>query len=285
MQTLVYIINKKFNEEKTIANCLKYIKNQTYKPVEVIVVDDGSTDNTEKIIKDLLGKEGAKNLKLIHQNHKGPGPARNLGAKQAEGGILIFADADMTFDKKFVKDLIQPIISGRAIGTFSKNEMNANLQNIWSACWNINRNWPIDRLIPPDYPETAPVFRAILKREFEKVSGFDATGEYTDDWSLSRKLGVKSTLAKGAIYYHSNPDNLEEVFKQARWIGKNEFIAGNLIRKIRSLFFYSLPTSLIIGIYKSIVNFKVKFIIFKLVYDSAIFISVCKSFFKESKVK
>jgi len=285
MQTLVSIIIPTFNEEKTIANCLKYIKNQTYKPVEVIVVDDGSTDNTEKIIKDLLGQDGAKNLKLIHQNHKGPGPARNLGAKQAEGGILIFADADMTFDKKFVKDLIQPIISGRAIGTFSKNEMNANLQNIWSACWNINRNWPIDRLIPPDYPETAPVFRAILKREFEKVSGFDATGEYTDDWSLSRKLGVKSTLAKGAIYYHSNPDNLEEVFKQARWIGKNEFIAGNLIRKIRSLFFYSLPTSLVIGIYKSIVNFKVKFIIFKLVYDSAIFISVCKSFFKESKVK
>ena len=285
MQTLVSIIIPTFNEEKTIANCLKYIKNQTYKPVEVIVVDDGSTDNTEKIIKDLLGQDGAKNLKLIHQNHKGPGPARNLGAKQAEGGILIFADADMTFDKKFVKDLIQPIISGRAIGTFSKNEMNANLQNIWSACWNINRNWPIDRLIPPDYPETAPVFRAILKREFEKVSGFDATGEYTDDWSLSRKLGVKSTLAKGAIYYHSNPDNLKEVFKQARWIGKNEFIAGNLIRKIRSLFFYSLPTSLVIGIYKSIVNFKVKFIIFKLVYDSAIFISVCKSFFKESKVK
>src|SRR3989344_1647210 len=243
MQTLVSIIIPTFNEEKTIANCLKYIKNQTYKPVEVIVVDDGSTDNTEKIIKDLLGQDGAKNLKLIHQNHKGPGPARNLGAKQAEGGILIFADADMTFDKKFVKDLIQPIISGRAIGTFSKNEMNANLQNIWSACWNINRNWPIDRLIPPDYPETAPVFRAILKRE------------------------------------------LEEVFKQARWIGKNEFIAGNLIRKIRSLFFYSLPTSLVIGIYKSIVNFKVKFIIFKLVYDSAIFISVCKSFFKESKVK
>src|SRR3990167_4931332 len=285
MQTLVSIIIPTFNEEKTIANCLKYIKNQTYKPVEVIVVDDGSTDNTEKIIKDLLGQDGAKNLKLIHQNHKGPGPARNMGAKQDEGGILIFADADMTFDKKFVKDLIQPIISGRAIGTFSKNEMNANLQNIWSACWNINRNWPIDRLIPPDYPETAPVFRAILKREFEKVSGFDATGEYTDDWSLSRKLGQKSTLAKGAIYYHSNPDNLKEVFKQARWIGKNEFIAGSLIRKIRSLIFYSFPVSVTIAAKKSIANLTPYFLVFKIIYDFGVFISVCKSFLKEPKAK
>ena len=285
MQTLVSIIIPTFNEEKTIANCLKYIKNQTYKPVEVIVVDDGSTDNTEKIIKDLLGQDGAKNLKLIHQNHKGPGPARNLGAKQAEGGILIFADADMTFDKKFVKDLIQPIISGRAIGTFSKNEMNANLQNIWSACWNINRNWPIDRLIPPDYPETAPVFRAILKREFEKVSGFDATGEYTDDWSLSRKLGVKSTLAKGAIYYHSNPDNLEEVFKQARWIGKNEFIAGNFLRKFKSLILYSLPASFVIGFIKSVMNFNFYFLFFKFIYDLAVVTSVARSFFGETKAK
>src|SRR3989344_8452161 len=281
MHTLVSIIIPTYNEEKTIANCLKSIKNQTYKPVEVIVVDDGSTDYTEKIIKDLIVQDSTKNLKLLHQEHKGPGPARNLGAKYAEGEILVFVDADMTFDKNFVKDLTQPIMSGRAIGTFSKNEMNANKDNIWSACWNINRNWPIDRLIPPDYPETAPVFRAILKREFKKVGGFDATGEYTDDWSLSRKLGQKSTLAKGAIYNHSNPDNLKEVFKQARWIGKNEFIAGNFIRIIRSLFFYSLPTSLIIGIYKSIINYKAKFIIFKLVYDSAIFISVCKAFLKE----
>ena len=96
---------------------------------------------------------------------------------------------------------------------------------------------------------------------------------------------LKEELNRKLEEFASYTDNLEEVFKQARWIGKNEFIAGNLIRKIRSLFFYSLPTSLVIGIYKSIVNFKVKFIIFKLVYDSAIFISVCKSFFKESKVK
>src|SRR3989344_4603321 len=227
---LVSIIIPVYNEEATIKKCIETLRNQSYEPLEIIIVDDSSTDKTVEIIKKC--QMSNVKCKMFRQHHLGPGPARNLGAKQAEGKILVFVDADMTFDKNFIKDLIQPIINERAIGTFSKNEMNANKDNIWSACWNINRNWPIDRLIPPDYPETAPVFRAILKREFEKVSGFDATGEYTDDWSLSRKLGQKSTLAKGAIYNHSNPDNLKEVFKQARWIGKNEFIAGNFIRII-----------------------------------------------------
>src|SRR3989344_202368 len=108
MHTLVSIIIPTYNEEKTIANCLKSIKNQTYKPVEVIVVDDGSTDKTVEIIK----KCQMSNVKcqILRQHHLGPGPARNLGAKYAEGEILVFVDADMTFDKKFVKDLIQPIL-------------------------------------------------------------------------------------------------------------------------------------------------------------------------------
>ena len=290
---LISVIIPVYNEEKVIGACLDSLTQQAYSPLEIILVDDGSTDKTIEIIKSIhdslfsIPRKYALvfTIHLVRQDHLGPGPARNLGASKAKGEILIFVDADMTFEKNFIRDLIKPILQGKTIGAFSKNEMVANPGNIWSICWNINRNIPRDRMLPKDYPDKAPVFRAILKKEFEKVGGFDTTGEYTDDWSLSRKLGQKSTLAKGAIYNHSNPDNLKEVFKQARWIGKNEFIAGNLIRKIRSLFFYSLPTSLVIGIYKSIVNFKVKFIIFKLVYDSAIFISVCKSFFKESKVK
>lgn len=201
----------------------------------------------------------------------------------------------MTFEKNFIKDLVSPIIKGQTVGTFSKNEMNANPDNVWSKYWNINRGWPIDRLIPPDYPDKAPVYRAILKKEFDKVGGFDATGEYTDDWSLSQKLGIKSTVAGGAVYYHSNPATLAEVWKQARWIGKSEFISGTLIRKIRSLIFYSLPMSILIGIYKSASNFKLiaprnfgemgLFVIFKLSYDSAIFVSVIGSIFGESKPK
>lgn len=272
-----------YNEQKTIRDCLTSLGSQTYKPLEIIVVDDGSTDNTINIVKN--SQLSTLNCQLFHQNHKGPGPARNLGATEAKGEILVFVDADMTFDKNFIKDLTTPIVKGQTIGTFSKNEMNANVDNIWSRCWQINRGWPIDRLIPPDYPDKAPVFRAILKRAFDKVDGFDATGEYTDDWSLSRKLGIKSTKAPGAIYYHANPSTLWEVFKQARWIGKNEFISGDLLRRIKSLILYSLPISFLIGLYRSFLNFNFNFLIFKLCYDAAVWISVIKSFFGEQKSK
>ena len=284
---LISVIIPVYNEEKVISDCLNSLKDQTYKRLEIIVIDDGSTDKTLSLLghpDPAFAGEGSR-LKVLRQDHKGPGSARNLGSKNAKGNILVFVDADMTFDKNFIKDLVVPILQGKSIGTFSKNEMNANANNIWSVCWNINRGWPIDRLIPTDYPDTAPVFRAILKKEFDRVGGFDTTGEYTDDWSLSKKLAVKSTLSNGAIYYHANPSTLPEVWTQARWIGKNEFISGDLIRTIRSLILYSFPLSIIIGIYKSIVRRQMLFVLFKLWYDFAVWISTIKSFFGEKKSK
>lgn len=279
MEKLISIIIPAFNEEKTIGECLKSLKNQSYKQVEIIVVDDGSSDSTRNIVK------GFPDIKLLTQSHKGPGQARNLGASGAKGEILVFVDADMTFDKNFIKDLVKPILEGKTIGTFSKNEMVKNKDNIWSACWNINKNLPKNRMIARDCPDEAPVFRAILKSEFERVGGFETSGQYTDDWSLSRKLGKKSSVASGAIYYHANPDSVIEIWRQARWIGKNEFIAGSFLRKLRSLVFYSFPASFIIGLFKSIINFNFYFLLFKFIYDFAIFVSVSRSFGGEKKSK
>lgn len=278
MNPLVSIIIPAYNEEDCIGECLKSISGQSNRRLEIIVVDDGSSDATLEIAKRFKAN-------TLHQNHKGPGSARNLAASHAKGKILVFVDADMTFDKNFIDDLIAPILKGETIGTFSKNEMNKNSKNIWSACWNINRNLPLDLLIPPNYPSSSPVFRAILKTKFDSVGGFSTSGEYTDDWSLSRKLGTKSTLAKGALYYHVNPSSLEEVWNQARWIGKSEFISGSLPRKIRSLIFYTFPISFIIGIYKSKSSGNFSFIMFKLIYDFAVWISVVKSFLGEQKAK
>lgn len=267
-----------FNEESTLKDCLNSLKNQSYKNLEIIVVDDGSTDNSLKIAKEF-------NIDVLKQNHSGPGNARNAGADKSQGEILVFADADMTFDKDFVSDLVKPIIDGKTIGTFSKNERVSNAQNVWSICWNINKNLPKTRMIPDGYPNKAPVFRAISKKEFLRVGGFDQTGEYTDDWSLSKKLKVKSTLAQGAVYFHSNPATLWEVYKQTRWIGKNFFISGNLLRKFKSLLLYNPLASLVIGIYKGTRNRNLNFIIFKIVYDFAILTSVIKSMFGEPKYK
>ncbi|QQG47102.1 MAG: glycosyltransferase family 2 protein [Candidatus Woesebacteria bacterium] len=261
----VSIIIPTFNEEKTIADCLLSLAKQTYKDFEIIVVDDGSTDQTLQNLKDFK-------IKTFSQNHKGPAVARNLGAEHSKGKILVFVDADMTFDFNFIKNLINPILEKKSKGTFSRDEFVANWDNIWARCWNINSNLPPKRRLSKNYPEHQKVFRSILKKEFDKVNGF-SKGGYTDDWTLSEKLGYEATVSENAIYYHKNPDTLTEIFKQAKWIGKRDYKFG-LIGEIYTVLKSLLPISLLIGLVKSTINLNFYFLIFKVVYDFGIFVGI-----------
>lgn len=260
-----------YNEINVIEKCLKSLEKQTIKG-EIIVVDDGSTDGSIDAVKKY------KSLISLKQNHQGPGAARNLGAAKAKGDILVFVDADMEFEPDFIEKLIDPIVKNETIGTFSKEEYLLNKDNVWAGFWNLNLGRKADRMLPENYPDTAPVFRAILKKEFDKAGGFDTNVGYTDDWTTSRKLNVLAVAAPGAKFYHRNPETLKEVWVQARWFGKNSFLTKNLIRKIYNLFRYcpfwamfKLPDT--------------NFVAFKLVYNSAVFVSVLLSFFGEQKNK
>lgn len=255
---LVSVIIPAFNEEKGIEKCLKTILDQTYKNTEVIVVDDGSDDNTLEIIK-------RRKVILLKQPHLGPAKARNLGARLAKGEILVFIDADMAFDKKFIEDLVAPVVSGVYKGTFSKEEWVSNWENVWARCWNYNNNILSSRRIPENYPDEGIDFRAILKDEFLKVGGFDDTG-YTDTWTLVKKLGYHPHSVFGAVYYHANPDSLGEIFKQTKWVAKRPYKLG-LLGQLISIIKYSLPVSIVIGLVKSFYYLEPNFLIFKLVYD------------------
>jgi len=270
-----------YNEEKTIRECLKSLTKQTYKNFEIIVVDDGSTDKTPKILQELKIKH--LRLKILHGKHSGAGAARNLGAKEATGKILVFVDADMTFDKNFLKKLILPIILGKAKGTFSKEEYVSNWNNVWARCWNINENWQKKRRHPKNYPDFQPVFRAILKSEFNKVKGF-IPGGYDDDWSLYKKLGYKAKNAKGAIFYHKNPEKLLEVYKHAKWVGKRKYKAG-YFGYILALARASMPVSLLIGFLKGLKNKDLRFLIFKIVYDFGLTVGVLEMILKGKMIK
>ena len=268
------VIIPTYNEEKVVGECINSLDKQTHPDFETIMVDDGSTDGTLDILKALRGK--IDNLKILKQKHKGPGAARNLGAKEARGDILVFVDADMTFDKNFLKNLVRPIVSGSAKGTFSKYEYVSNWDNVWARCWNINEGWEEKKRHPKNYPDTQPVFRALLKKEFDRVGGFDPKAGYMDDWTLSKKLGYEAVSAPGAIFYHQNPESLGEIFRQARWIGKRPYklgLVGNLIALLRA----SFPVSLIVGLIKSVFSRNFAFLVFKLVYDLGIFIGIIEN--------
>jgi glycosyltransferase involved in cell wall biosynthesis len=266
----ISVIIPTYNEKSVLGSCIESLGDQTLTDFEIIVVDDGSTDGTVEILRNL--QLIIPNFRFFVQKHKGAGAARNLGAKHAKGRILVFVDADMTFDRDFIRNLTLPIVEGLSKGTFSKEEYVSNWENIWARCWNINEGWEEKRRHPKNYPDIQPVFRAILKSEFDKVGGF-TPGGYDDDWSLSRKLGYGAVAAPGAIFYHKNPSSLTEVYNHAKWVGKRRYklgLVGLLVALIRS----SFPVSLIVGLSKSFAILNFKFLIFKLVYDFGIFVGV-----------
>jgi len=271
----VSVIVPTYNEEGVIGKCLESLDKQSYPNFEVILVDDGGTDATLTIARELRIRN--YDLRILKQSHKGPGAARNLGASKARGSILVFVDADMTFEPNFVEKLVEPIILKKSKGTFSKEEYVSNWDNVWAKAWSLNEGWEAGRRHPENYPDKQKVFRAVLKTEFDRVGGFDPGG-YTDDWSLSKKLGYDATVAKGAKFYHENPDTITEVFIQARWVGKRAYKLG-IIGVLYALLRSSLPSSLIVGVIKSVVNFQPAFLLFKVVYDFGNFVGIIEFVF------
>lgn len=92
-RTLVSIVIPIYKVEQYIENCIKSVVAQTYKNIEVILVDDGTPDNSVSIAEKVLVESGL-NYKTIHQENRGQGKARNAGLEVANGEWVYFLDSD-----------------------------------------------------------------------------------------------------------------------------------------------------------------------------------------------
>ena len=88
----VSVIIPVYNAEKYLRECLDSVVNQTLKDIEIICVNDGSTDNSLKILEEYASNDNR--IKIINQDNQGAGIARNNGIKQAHGYYLYFLDSD-----------------------------------------------------------------------------------------------------------------------------------------------------------------------------------------------
>ena len=105
MSLKVSIILPVYNVDKYLDKCLNSIVNQIYNNLEIILVDDGSSDNSALLCDKWLTKD--KRIKVIHQDNKGPSCARNTGLDNVSGDLISFIDPDDYIDVNLYNDLVK----------------------------------------------------------------------------------------------------------------------------------------------------------------------------------
>jgi glycosyltransferase involved in cell wall biosynthesis len=114
---LVSVIIPSYNVEKFISRTLKSVINQTYNNLEIIVVDDGSKDNTVAVIK--YYKNIDSRIRLFTQSNQGVSVARNIGLDNARGEFIAFLDSDDFWDPQFIEVMVSLILSSSSEIAFS----------------------------------------------------------------------------------------------------------------------------------------------------------------------
>ena len=205
---LISIIISAYNSENKIEKCLNSLLNQTYNPIEIIAVDDGSTDKTKEIIKKFIDN---KKVFLLEQRRQGPGAAKNLASKKAKGKILVFVDSDEYLRRNYIEKLTKPIRDNKyktSIGAW----ILARPKNPWARC----RFEDTSKL--RYHAMKSGVFRAIKKKFFKKLGGFNITQGYSDDRIPNNE---KRARVNDAIFEHDTDSSLNELYKKRKWIGSS----------------------------------------------------------------
>lgn len=181
LNPLVSIIVPTLNSEQFLEKCLKSIVNQTYKNIEIIVVDNYSTDKTRKIVSSFRNSYVNKkkiSLKLVK---KGPerSKQRNSGAEKSRGKYLLFIDSDMEMSSKVVEECIRKIKSSNNIKTIVIPEESIG-EGFWVECRKLERSL----YLGVDWIEAARFFP---RQIFFKMGKYDENLVSGEDWDLSQR--------------------------------------------------------------------------------------------------
>lgn len=210
---MVSVIVPTYNSEKTLAKCLESIRNQTYKNVEVIVVDRFSKDKTIEIAKSY----GAKVLQVNAERAE----AKNFGLKNATGKYVLFVDSDMELTGDVIGECVDLIESYVRIGGIVIPERSVG-KSFWVKVRDFERSFYVGTEV-----ESARFFRRDLA---EKVGGFDENVVLFEESTLPQKIersGYNVKARIGAEILHH-----EEGFSLSKWLRK-KFYYGRSVAKYK----------------------------------------------------
>jgi len=251
------VIIPAFNAEKTIEECLKALKAQSLKPFEIIVVDDGSTDNTPKIVKKIGG------IRLLRQENSGPAKARNFGAENAKGNVLVFTDSDCIADRDFLREITGPFEEKNVAGVQGKYK--TKQKELVARLTQLEIEQRHEKMAKQRFIDFMGSYAAAYRANvFNAMKGFDtsfpmASGEDTDLSFRISKTGKKMVFAEKAVVWHTHPSSWAKYFKvkffrafwRAKIYGKHK---GKIVKdaytsqllKIQLGLIYLFPLALIV---------------------------------------
>ncbi len=187
-QPLVSVIVPTKNSAVTLGACLKSLQDQTYSAVEIIVVDNHSSDGTAKIGRELGAKVFIKGPERSSQ--------RNYGAEKAKGDYLLFIDSDMELAPSVIAECVVSVQADPVIGGVIIPEESFG-RGFWAACKQLERSF----YVGSDWMEAA---RFYIKKAFWDEGGWDVQLVSGEDWDLSQRVRKHHTIGRiTAFIYHN----------------------------------------------------------------------------------
>jgi cellulose synthase/poly-beta-1,6-N-acetylglucosamine synthase-like glycosyltransferase len=216
----VTVVMPAYNEQENIAAAVRSIACGDYPAIEVVVVDDGSTDDTAKIVAGL----GLPNVRLITIANGGKANALNVGIAHASNDIIVMIDGDTAFEPDSLRTLVQPFadptVGGVAgnVKVINRDTLIGRWQHIeYVIGFNLDRRLYELMGCMPTIPGAIGAFRRQALRDAGGVS--DRTlAEDTDLTMAINRAGWKVVYEEKAIARTEAPHDLRELWKQRyRW--------------------------------------------------------------------
>ena len=238
---LVSIIIPGKNEGKHIYKLAKSLKEQTYKNIEIIVIDDGSDDDTPYIGRG-LEKAGLIDRFIRNDVRGGKASAANFGLQFARGKFLVHLDADCSYDRDAIYNIILPFYLDEKIGGIGGNVMVRNYKESLATtlqCIEYYDTISIGRIVSSHlgiYRIISGAFGAFRMDVMDKIQGWDIGPGLDGDITVKiRKIGYKIRFAPDAICLTSVPNTFKKLVKQRlRW---DKSLIRFRIRKHRDVLF------------------------------------------------
>ena len=217
----VSVIIPAYNEEKVIANTIKSIISADYLKKEIIVVNDGSLDQTLQI-----ARKYKKKIKIVDKQQGGKASAINKGLETSTGEIVIIIDADTTINKDSITKIVTPFMKNNKIGAVSGNIRVKNTLNLLTRCQALEylHAVQIPKRVFSNYgvvPIVSGAFGAFRKTVLcqDKLPfSSDTITEDFDTTIIILKKGYNVIQKYDAIAYTEAPNTLREFLKQRkRW--------------------------------------------------------------------